>query len=181
MATAVLAIIGSFAALLATLFTAWQAYLIRLQVRQAEVIARAQFYQSLTKAFAEMQRLFLDKPGLRPLFYENREAVDEDEHQRALAMAGFIIDMAEGCIAAEPALPDLFGDWDDHLHFLYSRSPAIREFWKDFGHLYPDGVKRALEGPSARPKVWPTHIKHPDSMPNQQAGEVCQPRKQATS
>jgi hypothetical protein len=132
--------------------------LVRQQLRQAERLAKAQFYQSLTKALGEMQRLFVDRPDLRPLFYENKVAQGKSQHQRALAMAGLIVDMAEGCIAAEPALTDLYGDWDDHLHFLYSRSPAIREYWRDFGHFYPDGVRRALIGPSARPKAWPPHL-----------------------
>ena len=161
MPTAILTFLGVLAAVLATLFTAWQGYLIRKQLRQADLVAAGQFYQSITKATSEMHRLFLDRPDLRPLFYEDKAATDDGQHQRALAMAGFIVDLAEGCIAAEPALPGLFGDWDDHIHFLYSHSPAIREFWRDFGHLYPDGVERALIGPSARPKVWPPHMKAP--------------------
>ena len=140
------AILSIIVALLASIFAAWQAYLVRQQVRHAQRIATAQFYQSLTKAFAEMQRMFVDRPDLRPFFYENEVAHDESQHQRALAMAGSIVDVAEGCIAAEPALPDLYGDWDDHLHLLYSRSPAIREYWRDFGHFYPAGVQRALRG-----------------------------------
>jgi hypothetical protein len=104
------------------------------------------------------ERSFIDRPDLRPLFYENKIAADERQHQRALAMAGSIVDVAEGWIAAEPALPNLYGDWDDHLHCLYSRSPAIREYGKDYGHFYPEGVRRALIGPSARPKLWPAHM-----------------------
>ncbi|WP_412746342.1 hypothetical protein [Krasilnikovia sp. MM14-A1004] len=158
MSTTALAVLGIAVALMASLFAAWQAQLVRQQLRHAERIAKAQFHQSLTQSTAEMHRIFLDRPELRPLFYENKIASDGTEHQRALAMAGFIVDLAEGCIAAEPALTDLYGDWDDHMHFLYSRSPAIREFWKDFGHLYPEGVRRALTGRSARPKAWPPHM-----------------------
>jgi toxoflavin synthase len=32
----------------------------------------------------------------------------------------------------------------------------MRRYWNEFGHLYPDRVKRVFTGPSARPKSWPT-------------------------
>jgi hypothetical protein len=72
-----------------------------------------------------------------------------------LAVAGYIADVAESCIAAESVLPHLMGDWDDHFHFFYRNSPILREWWSAMGHLYPEEVERAILGPSARPKRWP--------------------------
>jgi hypothetical protein len=144
------------AAILATALSAWQAYLLRRQLEQGDLISRAEFYQRLTRAFSELNLLFVERPDLRRFFYADQDTDDPIERQRLLAVAGYIADIAESCIAAESVLPHLKGDWDDHFNFLYKNSPVLREWWSAMGHLYPDEVKRAIIGPSARPKKWPT-------------------------
>ena len=81
--------------------------------------------------------------------------------QQTLALAEYIMDLIECYTAAEKADPTLLrGDWDDYFNYLYKHSHAMRKYWEDFGHLYSQDVKRAVIGPSARPKSWPEHMKH---------------------
>ena len=92
---------------------------------------------------------------MRPYFYEDKSPDGVEEKQEALAIAEFLVDVADSWqSAAESVLPDLVGDWDDYFNYLYRSSPLLRNYWAQFGHLYPDRVKRALIGPSACPKRW---------------------------
>lgn len=135
----------------------WQGLLLRRQLENNTLLARASFYRGVTKLFMELDRIFLENPEWRPYFYENKPIEgDVPLKTRLLVLAEYIVDMSESCTAAEEALPELAGDWDDYFNFLYKNSPSMREYWEKFGHLYPSRVKRAIVGPSARPKVWPS-------------------------
>ncbi len=125
---------------------------------------------TLTKAFSDINMIFVERPELRPYFSANQEAVDPVERQRLLAIAGYIGDVAEMCIAVETVLPHLKGDWDDHFNLLYRNSPALRQWWAAMGHLYPEEVKRALTGPSLRPKKWPAPPSSSDLSPGTGGG-----------
>jgi hypothetical protein len=152
----IIAIASAIFAAVAAGAATWQSILLRRQLTSATVVARASFYQSVTRLFVEIDGVFLENPSWRPHFYENATLPTDPEFRaRMLILAEYVVDMSETCTAAEDALPELTGDWDDFFNFLYKNSPSMREYWEKFGHLYPPRVKRAIVGPSVRPKNWP--------------------------
>jgi hypothetical protein len=55
-----IAVASAIAAVLATGFSARQAYLLRRQLERGDLVDRAEFYQRLTRAFSELNMLFID-------------------------------------------------------------------------------------------------------------------------
>jgi hypothetical protein len=156
MLTLTLAVIGAFAAAIATCAALWQGFILRRQLENDTSVRRASFHQGVANLFIQLDVIFIENPDLRPYFYENQAPPDPGTKQQALALSEYIADLAESCIAAEYAEPELTGDWDDYFNYLYQNSHVLREYWASFGHLYPQRVARALVGPSARPKKWPS-------------------------
>jgi len=155
MLTLSLALIGAVVAAIATGAALWQGFLLRKQLEEDARVRRASFHQGVANLFIQLDRIFINKPELRPFFYDNQAPSDPDTKQQALALSEYIADLAECCVSAEQAQPELIGDWDDYLNYLYRNSHVLREYWASFGHLYPQRVSQALIGPSARPKHWP--------------------------
>ena len=151
----VIAVVGALAAAAATGTALWQGMLLRKQLENGDRVRRASFYQAVTNLFIELDCIFLQNPSLRPYFYDNMTPSEDVVKHQTLALAEYLVDVAESCTAAEDVLPELTGDWDDYFNYLYRNSPAIRQYWASFGHLYPPRVVRAFLGPSARPKQWP--------------------------
>ena len=155
MTALVLAIVGALVAAAAVGAAMWQGMLLRKQLENADRVRRASFYQGVMSLFIQLDFIFIENHSWRPYFYDNATASEEMLKQQTAALAEYIVDVAESCTAAEDALPELTGDWDDFFNYLYRNSPAIRQYWASFSHLYPSRVARALVGPSARPKQWP--------------------------
>lgn len=154
-AALVLAVIGAFVATIATCASMWQGFILKKQLQNDVSVRRASFHQDVANLFIQLDLIFVENPELRPYFYDNKTSSDLRISQQTLALSEYIVDLAESCTAAEIARPELTGDWDDYLSYLYRSSPALREYWADFGHLYPVSVARAFVGQSARPKQWP--------------------------
>lgn len=152
----VLAIIGAVAASIATVASLWQGSLIRKQLAADEQVRRAAFYRDITSLFLQLDLIFYENPFVIPYFRDNKPVPSSQEGTRVMALAEYVVDLVETCLAAENVLPELEGDWDDAIHSYYRNSPAIRKYWEERGHLYPDKVSAVLAGPSRRPKQWPT-------------------------
>jgi hypothetical protein len=167
--TFTLAIIGAVTATVATAAALWQGLILRKQLANEIFVRRASFHQSIANLFVQLDFIFINNPELRPYFYHNKKPSDPLVKHQAAALCEYIVDLAESCIAAESVLPELVGDWDDYFNYLYRHSHALRRYWADFGHLFPPGVRRALIGPSARPKHWPGRRQH-DMMSDSQLG-----------
>lgn len=150
-----LAITGAVVAAIATAAALWQASLLRKQLISDDRVRRASFYQEITQLILRLDYIFVENPEWRPYFYGDHTPSDPQTEQQLLALAEYVVDIVESCTAAEQALPELMGDWDDYFNYLYRNSPSLRRYWTDFGHLYPPRVARVFVGPSARPKVWP--------------------------
>jgi hypothetical protein len=151
-----LAILAAITSIIATCASAWQAYLLRRQLRQDDQIREASIYQAIAGYFMQLDLLFIERPHLRPYFYENVEPTDLEASQQASALAEYIVDMAESCMATDHIAHQLSGDWDEYFGHLYKNSPALRNYWADFGHFFPAGLQRSFTGPPRRPKQRPS-------------------------
>jgi hypothetical protein len=99
---------------------------------------------------------FVDRPELRPYFYEDKP-LPKDEHERARldAASEMLADLAESVIACGPGsvldrswigpgLGPMAIDWNEYFAFLFQNSPALRAYWQRFGHYYPESVWSAF-------------------------------------
>jgi hypothetical protein len=156
-----LTIIAIFIAAVAATIALWQGFMLRRQLSNDLFIRTASYHQGVANLLRELDFIFVSNPKLRPYFYDNQKPSDPVVEQQTLALAEYIMDLVEYYTVAEKADPVfLHGDWDDYFNYLYRHSHAMRKYWADFGHLYPTDVKRAIIGPSARPKPWPEHMMH---------------------
>jgi SAM-dependent methyltransferase len=171
-----LAILGVVVAAIAAGGAIWQASLLRKQLASDNTVRRASFYQEITKLILQLDYIFVENPAWRPYFYEDQVPPDSQVEGQLLSLSEYIADIAESCTAAEEALPELLGDWDDFFNYLYRNSPVLRRYWADFGHLYPARVARCFIGPSARPKIWPTapHKASNDDSKQDQTHPLCE-------
>src|SRR5262249_55265000 len=142
-----LTVVAAVAAALATAMSIAQVMLLRRQLKNEDRVRVATFYQNVQALFLRLDLIFLERPELRPYFYDGQAPTDATTALQVNALAEYITDMAESCTAAEDVLPELIGDWDDFFNYIYRSSPALREYWDEFGHLFPARVKRALTGP----------------------------------
>jgi SAM-dependent methyltransferase len=152
LAALIVAIFAAMTGTVATATAAWQASLLRRQLRQDNRVRSAVLHQGLANHFIQLDLIFVERPHLRQYFYDNVDPTETEAQAQAMALAEYIVDMAESCVAAEGALPDLAGDWDEFLGHLFRSSPPLRAYWAEFGHLFPAEVTRALTGPPIRPK-----------------------------
>jgi hypothetical protein len=138
-------IASAVVAMLAAVAAGWQAGLIRKQVRHDRDLATATLYQSIAGRFVEIDKFFVDRPQLRPYFYDD-EALPADDMLRnqVLASAEMIFDLAECCYASAPVLRGRASDWDQYFGLLYRNSPALRAYAADYAQFYPDAVYLAF-------------------------------------
>jgi hypothetical protein len=151
MEATVIAVISVLIATTAAVATAWQARLIRKQMQHEQNVAVATLYHTITHQFVELDRFFVDRPELRPFFYEGAGIPSDDPvlRSRVEAVAEMLFDLAESCHANNRVLEKIATDWDKYFSFIYACSPALRQYAKDHGHLYPKPVRLAfLGGPS---------------------------------
>lgn len=95
----------------------------------------ASVYQGIAGQMHEIDKLFVEKPELRPYFYGDTPLPEDcNERQRVLATAELIIDFADNLVAQRPFLPRKYErGYDDYLRELYGSSLAMQRFWSDCG------------------------------------------------
>lgn len=131
-----------FVAVFAMLATLWQGVLLRRQVRHGENVSRSQLYQEIAQQFIQLDRIFVENPHLRPYFYRDQQQPSTGrDREQVIAAAELMADLAESCVATADVLgARQAGDWDQYFRHVFARSPALREYWTEYGYLYPQSV-----------------------------------------
>jgi hypothetical protein len=107
-----------------------------------------QLYFSIANSFKELDIFFVDRPELRPYFYEGKPMpTDERERASVDATSEMLADLAESAIACGPGLGPLAVDWNKYFAFIYRNSPALRDYWQRYGGFYPEPVWSAFGTP----------------------------------
>jgi hypothetical protein len=133
----------SFLGFVGLIFSLWS-------LRQATF---ASVYQGIASQMHDLDKLFVERPDLRPYFYgEEPKPVphDEPERGRVLATAELIVDFADNFVAQRRVLPgDYERGWAEYFRALYVSSPAVQHFWKKSSGWYCDDLDELLRGPDA--------------------------------
>jgi hypothetical protein len=107
----------------------------------------ASVYQGIAGQMHDLDRLFVERPDLRPHFYGKKDLPDDErERDRVLATAELIVDFADNFVAQSPLLPSQYTRaYSDYFRDLNRTSPAIRHFWAECGKWYCDDHDDALK------------------------------------
>jgi hypothetical protein len=150
-------LVGLTLALVATVIALWQGYLIRRQLAHSQKTREVELYFRVAHSFWDLDVFFVDRPKLRPYFYENKKLPRNNVLLAQLSAASeMLVDLAECVIACAPGLGEMAVDWHKYFSFLYQNSAALRQYWHDYSYYYPDKVKEAFQAPAQSPT--PTYM-----------------------
>lgn len=137
---------GLALALVAAIIALWQGYLIRNQLQQNQRLNEVDVYFRIANSMRDLDIFFVDRPELRPYFYENKKLPrDKLLLDRLDAASEMLIDLAESVIASTPLLGNMAVDWHKYFTFVYHNSEALRQHWKLHSYYYPDSVREAFQ------------------------------------
>lgn len=146
--TDVLNVSGLMLALIAAFIALWQGYLLRKQLAQSQRTNEVDVYFRVAVICRDLDEFFVDRPELRPYFYENKKLPrSKRERDRLDATSEMLIDLAESIIASAPGLGSMAVDWHKYFAFLYRNSEALRQHWAKHSYYYPDSVREAFQAP----------------------------------
>lgn len=138
---------GTVAAALFTLlgfaFVGWQIYQQRVTLENQ---TRWEVYQLSFSVY----KMLVDAPELRKYFYDEIAVPDESTARgRVMAAAELFLDYFENIWLSKKE-KTLDGDtwivWRDYMQYLYSKSPALKEFMTAHGARYNEHFRGVLEG-----------------------------------
>lgn len=97
---------------------------------------RAQVYQNVASEVLNLDRIFIERPYLRPYFYGG-ETPSQEHQQEAEALAEMYHDFFDSLDTQKAALPEY--PWRNWLYWtatLYRESPVMRRFFRENGWWY---------------------------------------------
>jgi hypothetical protein len=131
--------------------------LVGLQVRHGVRATLASVYQAMNDNMLQINRLFVDRPSLRPYFYAGQELNHEssEERERVEATAELFINFIDNVLTQMPLLPSsLAQPWRTYFASVTTSSPVLCDFWKRRREWYSEEMRALLDplipGPSKR-------------------------------
>lgn len=122
---------------------------------------RATVYQSVPLLMFDIDRLFIERPELKPYFYGRKPLTHDDpEYNRIMSVAELFVDFMDYVTVVEPALPEYEWDsWKCYFRELLATSPALQQYWQEYGHWYPDTIAKVLGTPCSASGTNTTEIR----------------------
>jgi hypothetical protein len=107
------------------------------QVRQLGKAVEGDAYTSLYEQYVEVGKIFLERPQLRPYFYNDR-AVDEraPDGEKTLAEVEIVAELMTGLLEhaalQRHSMPRRIYEecWQAYTNERFEKSPALRAFWE---------------------------------------------------
>jgi len=125
------------------------------QSRHAARATLASVYQAMNDNMLQINRLFIDRPLLRPYFYGEQELTDEspEERERVEATAELFTNFIDNVLTQMPLLPgNLAEPWRAYFRSVTTSSPVLREFWKRRRAWYSEEMRALLDPLIVRPE-----------------------------
>jgi hypothetical protein len=145
--TAIFGFGGLTLAFAAAVVAIWQGNLLRKELQHSQRSAKADLHFRVHNAMRELDMFFVDRPELRPYFYEDKRLPrSKRELDRLDATAEMLLDLAESVVATVPSLGiQVSVGWNRYFAFLYKNSAVLRKHWRDNSDYYPDSVRDAFQ------------------------------------
>jgi hypothetical protein len=121
---------------------------LRLGYKALEGQTRAAIYQMSQSTY----KIFIDRPELRPYFYNNLALPDEDpERSRVLAAAELLCDYFEHVYFSRKNLPKELSDtWISYMKMLYDGSSAMKFYVDTMSSQYSESFLDTIRGGSTK-------------------------------
>jgi hypothetical protein len=126
-----------------------------LQVRNGARATLASVYQAMNDSMLQINRIFIDRPSLRPYFYGEQELTDEspEERERIEATAELFINFTDNVLTQMPLLPrNLAEPWRTYFAGVTTSSPVLRDFWKRRRETYSEEMRALMDPLMVRPE-----------------------------
>ncbi len=154
-AALVVALFGNFVLIVSVILLGLQ---VREMAKQSSHGARATLasvYQAMNDNMLQINRLFVDRPSLRPYFYGEQELTDEsaEERERVEATAELFINFIDNVLTQMPLLPsNLAEPWRTYFSSVTTSSSALCEFWVRRREWYSEEMRALLDPLMVRPE-----------------------------
>jgi hypothetical protein len=149
------ALFGNFVLLVSVVLLGLQ---VREMTKQSSHGARATLasvYQAMNDNMLQINRLFVDRPRLRPYFYGKQELTDAspEERERVEATAELFINFMDNVLTQMPLLPsNLAEPWRTYFSSVLTSSPVLRDFWTRRRDWYSEEMQALLDPLIVRPE-----------------------------
>jgi hypothetical protein len=149
------ALLGNFVLIVSVILLGLQ---VREMAKQSSHGARATLasvYQAMNDNMLQINRLFVDRPLLRPYFYGEQELTDEspEERERVEATAELFINFIDNVLTQMPLLPsNLAEPWRTYFGSVTASSPVLCEFWERRREWYSEEMRALLDPLMVRPE-----------------------------
>jgi hypothetical protein len=147
------ALFGNFVLIVSVILLGLQVREMTKQSSHGVRATLASVYQAMNDDMLQINRLFVDRPSLRPYFYGEQELNDEssEERERVEATAEPFINFIDNVLTQMPLLPsNLAQPWRTYFASVTTSSPVLCEFWKRHREWYSEEM-RALMDPLITP------------------------------
>jgi len=122
--------------------------LTRQLSKSAQVQNSGSTHERLYNQNHAVLQVLVAHPELRPYFYERKSPSEhpcETERQRIRAIAEMFAGFMEQIALHLPDLPKTVkGAWQTYIQAAYEASPAIQEYFHNYGNWYSDVLAREL-------------------------------------
>jgi hypothetical protein len=131
---------------------------VREMTKQSSHGARATLasvYQAMNDNMLQINRLFVDRPRLRPYFYGKQELTDEspEERESVEATAELFINFMDNVLTQMPLLPsNLAEPWRTYFSSVLTSSPVLCDFWTRRRDWYSEEMRALLDPLIVRPE-----------------------------
>ncbi len=117
------------------------------QARYMARSTRSSVYQTVADQMMSIDRLFVERPELRPYFYGNEPPPPDGlERERVTAATELFVDFMDNVATQAPHMPEyLSGPWVMYFRTIAATSPSIRAFWRAHRDWYDEGLQRILD------------------------------------
>lgn len=133
---------------LQTLWLRKQLALANEQNRRMTSLEQASLDLQLMECIMEVDRVFIEWPGMREFFFEGSPTpLENPDRARVLAVADLLMDVADSVASARRhghMLDEDYEAWKGALRNYFSNSPAMRDLWPELGHCYGPGTAELL-------------------------------------
>lgn len=118
-----------------------------LQARYMMRSTRSSVYQTVADQMMSIDRLFVERPELRPHFYRNEPLpMHGPNRERVVAATELFVDFMDNVATQAPHMPEyLSGPWALYFREIASTSPAVRAFWREHRDWYDNSLQRILD------------------------------------
>jgi hypothetical protein len=137
--------IAAIAFVVSLLLLLWQIVELRRSVQ-------GQTYQAVYGQMFEIHRTFLERPELRPFFYDNVEADPANALAPQVAvMAEWIGDLFDNVFRQQATMPSgTFDEWRRYMRSVYWTSPALRQQLQSRAAWYPEDFVSQISDPAGK-------------------------------